>query len=222
MTNVDTDVELETSEAQSAGEVWQIPVPKAGKGLTVAIEIDKLHEKTYRQALFLGLKALAVRRMSKLPSTKDMQGKELEEQRAAIMKVAQANVQDMYEGKVRSATGAAKEAGVTREVKTEATRLAKAAIKAQLKAAGKKVSYIPARTISAAAAKLIADDPSWFKRAEASLAAAEKEREKLAISIEGIEEDETLIAKAEETKAKAKKPKAPPKAGVTQRERAHA
>src|SRR6516165_8167801 len=111
--------ELEV-QADEANIIW-VPIPKAGKEARVKITTDDVHIDSYRQALYLGFKELANRKMTKLASTKDMQGRELEEQKAAIMAVAEQNVKDIVSGDIRRSAGS-KVAGVPQAVKTEAMR----------------------------------------------------------------------------------------------------
>src|SRR5215475_329255 len=93
--------EPQTTEAPTEDNILWIPIPKAGKEARVRLNTDEVDISSYREALYLGFKELANRKMTKLASTKDMQGRELEEQRAAIMAVAEQNVKDIVEGNIR-------------------------------------------------------------------------------------------------------------------------
>jgi hypothetical protein len=197
MADLETEVQSEESNI-----IW-VPIPKAGKDARVKINTDEVHLDSYRQALYLGFKELANRKMTKLASTKDMQGRELEEQKAAIMAVAEQNVQDIVEGNIRRSAGS-KVSGVPQAVRTEAMRQIKVAIKAQLKAEGKKISYIPAKEITRAAKEEYeANSEAWNAKAKATLQELEKAREGTKIKVD-IKEDTKLIAKAEQRKAQAK------------------
>jgi hypothetical protein len=193
--------ELEV-QADEANIIW-VPIPKAGKEARVKINTDDAHIDSYRQALYLGFKELANRKMTKLASTKDMQGRELEEQKAAIMAVAEQNVKDIVSGDIRRSAGS-KVAGVPQAVKTEAMRQIKVAIKSQLKAEGKKISYIPPKEITRAAKEEYeANAEGWNAKARATLAELEKANQGAKIKVD-INEDTKLIAKAEQRKAQAK------------------
>jgi hypothetical protein len=193
----------EQVETPTEDNVLWIPIPKAGKEARVKINTDEVDIASYRAALYLGFKELANRKMTKLASTKDMQGRELEEQRAAIMAVAEQNVKDIVEGNIRQAAGS-KVAGVPQAVKTEAMRQIKVAIKAQLKSEGKKISYIPPKEITRAAKEEYdANQEAWNAKAKATLQELEKTREGSTIKI-NIQEDTKLIAKAEKRKQEQK------------------
>jgi hypothetical protein len=75
-----------------------------------------------------------------------------------------------------------------------------------MKAAGMKISYVPAKDITAAAKELVAADPSIIAEAEANL--AKRAETPLPIDIKSlVQEDATLKAKGEAKKAEAAKNK---------------
>lgn len=179
--------------------IFQIPIKKV-KGATVEINTDDLPLAIYEYALQIGLKELAARGASKLK--KEDYATE-SAYNAEAKRVAEEQVQNMYAGKTRivgaKATGAKKGAE-----HTEAMRLARLEVKAQLKAAGKKISAFSAADISKAATALInADQDTWYAAARESLA-------KLPQPTKGIDlaailhEDPKKVAAAEAKAAKAK------------------
>lgn len=171
---------------------------KNGAG-EVEVDTSKLPDAVYREALMQGLKTIAERGMSKL--TKEAYPDETE-RKAAIKTKAEANVQDMYDGKVKI-TGQAKVKKASGAVMTEAMRLSRNLVKDAMKANSIKISHVKASEITAAAKALLEQDPSIIATAEANLAAREASPAKIDIT-KLIKVDPTLVAKAEEKAAKAK------------------
>lgn len=200
MSNLDTD----TTAGASVGDTGETPstmVQIALKNAAGTIEVDtaKLPDDVYREALMQGLKVIAERGMSKL--TKEAYPDEAE-RKAAIKAKAEANVQDMYDGKTK-VTGAVKTKKASGAVMTEAMRLARNLVKDAMKANKIKISTVKASEITKAAKALLDADPSILATAEANL----KERETTPIKIDIkslIHVDPELVAKDEAKKAAAK------------------
>ena len=171
---------------------------KNGAG-EVSVDTSKLPDAVYREALMQGLKVIAERGMSKL--TKEAYPDEAE-RKAAIKTKAEANVQDMYDGKVK-VTGAVRAKKVSGAVMTEAMRLARNLVKDAMKANSIKISHVKASEITSAAKALLEQDSSILVTAEANLAAREASPAKIDIT-KLIHVDPGLVAKAEEKAAKAK------------------
>lgn len=209
MSNLDTDT---TAEATSDAATPSTLVSVALKNSAGTIEIDtaRLPDDVYREVLMQGLKVIAERNMSKL--TKEAYPDE-DQRKQAIHDKALANVQDMYEGKIKI-TGAAKVKKASGAVMTEAMRLARNLVKDAMKANKIKISTVKASEITKAAKLLIESDPSIVATAEENL----KQREQTPIKIDIaslIKADPALVAKAEAkaAEAKANKPLSAKQAG---------
>ena len=187
-----------------------IPITiKNGAG-TVEVDTARLPDAVYREALLQGLKVLAERAMSKL--TKEAYPDE-DERKAAIKAKAEANIQDMYEGKVKL-TGALAVKKASGAVMTEAMRLARILVKDRMKAEKIKISTVKASDITAAAKTFIEADPSIIATAEANLKA--REATPIKVDIKSlIKADPALVAKAKAKAdaAKADKPLSAKQAG---------
>lgn len=165
----------------------KVPVTKA-KGEYIEIDTRPVSEggdlpdAVYQAALAEGLKAFINRRMSKI-SVVGLEGKALEEAKAAAMKVAQENLENMRQGKIKT-VGGAKGDKVSGAVMTEARRMARNIIKDELKRAGEKLAYYSASEITKSANALILANPEIVDRAKASL--AERDTVKVPIDIKAI------------------------------------
>lgn len=130
-----------------------IPVTK-GKS-TVSIDTKDIPDEVYNYIVQLGLKELVNRGMTKITVAK-LEGDDLAKAQAAAMAQAEKNIEAIKTGKVRMTGAKAKSVGGA--VMTEATRLAKIIIKASMKEQGIKVSYVPAKEITAAAKAYLETD----------------------------------------------------------------
>ena len=171
---------------------------KNGAG-SVDVDTGRLPDAVYREALMQGLKVLAERAMSKI--TKEAYPDEAE-RKVAIAAKAQANIEDMYQGKTKI-TGEAKVKKASGAVITEAMRLARNLVKDAMKANKIKIGTVKASEITSAAKQLLEADPSILKTAEANLASREATPIKIDIT-QLIHADPELVAKDEAKKAKAK------------------
>jgi len=189
-----------SSEASASNDGISFAL-KNGAGV-VEVDTTQLPDPVYREALMLGLKVLAERGMSKL--TKEAYPDEAE-RKAAIKAKAEANVQDMYAGKVKL-TGQKAAKKTSGAVMTEAMRLARNLVKDAMKQNGIKISHVKASEITAAAKALIEADASIITKAEANLAA--REATPIMIDVKAlIKTDPALVAKAEAAAAAKKKDK---------------
>jgi hypothetical protein len=199
MSNLDTDTtaSVDASDAATPSTIVTIALKNAAGN--VDVDTAKLPDDVYREALMQGLKVIAERGMSKL--TKEAYPDETERKQAINAK-AVANVQDMYDGKVKI-TGAAKVKKASGAVMTEAMRLARNLVKDAMKANKIKISTVKASEITKAAKMLIDSDSSILQTAEDNL----KQREATPIKIDIaslIKADPALVAKDEAKKAEAK------------------
>lgn len=194
-----------------------IPISK-GKDLFIEVDSDDLMDEAFpaevfKEVLYQGLKQVLNRGMSKLASTKGMEGEKQVEGNAALAEQAQKNWEACKANEIRVTGGKAKTKGLDRAVKNEAMRLARLWIKDALKANGEKISHYGGKEITAAAEKLLASE-----QGEPVLALARENVEKQAgkekevgIDLSGLKPDPKLVKAAEE---KAKKPKKEIPAGV--------
>lgn len=182
---------------------------KNGAG-TIEVDTAQLPDHVYREALMQGLKLIAERAMSKI--TKEAYPNDAE-RKAAIKAKAEANVQDMYDGKTKI-TGEAKVKKASGAVMTEAMRLARNLVKDAMKANKIKISHVKASEITAAAKALMDTDPSILVTAEANLKAREATPIKIDIKAL-IHTDPDLVAKdtARKAETKASKPLSAKQAG---------
>lgn len=168
----------------------------------IEIDSDILPEDVYREALKLGLEVLANRKMSKITKAAYPVEAEL---KAAVMKAAEANIEDMKKGDIKFSTKAASKKA-SGAVMTEARRLAKNLVKDELKRAKIKISTVDAKEITKAANEILASE-----HGEAIIAQAEqnlKERDEVKITGVNIAE----IVKINPEKAAKVAAKAKPKA----------
>lgn len=173
--------------------ILAIPITKAKKN--VSIDTDKLPEDVYAAALAEGLKALCNKNMSKI-TVKDLEGDELAAAQEAAYAKGMENLQNLMEGNLKKRKSAGKE---SREVTTEARRLAREAVKAAFREAGKKISGIKASVITAAADELIAEDDSYVIKARENVA---KMKERDTVKAKQTDTLAALIAEAETAKPK--------------------
>lgn len=200
MSNLDTDTTAGETlvDGEATPSTIIVVALKNGAG-NLEIDTARLPNDVYAEALMQGLKVIAERGMSKL--TKEAYPDETERKQAIHAK-AEANVQDMYDGKVKI-TGAAKVKKASGAVMTEAMRLARNLVKDAMKANKIKISTVKASEITKAAKLLIEADASIIKTAEENL----KQREQTPIKIDIaalIKADPALVAKDEAKKAEAK------------------
>lgn len=190
--------------------ILNIPITKAGKGVTIAVDsaiLNELLDNNVEAALRVfeeGLKVLMNAKNSKFAAPSKLEGAAYEENKALALAQAEQNLADLKEGKlVKRSTSAAKAAGVDRAVMTEATRLAKDVVKNEIRKAGKKISLVPAKDITAAAKSMVEAYPQFIEDAKAALAERAKIQSPLDIA-SLISESPTLIAEAEAKKAERK------------------
>ncbi len=212
----------ETDTGAATGAKMTIPISK-GKDLFLEVDpnwlMDNLPTDALKEVLFQGLKQVLNRGQSKIGSSKELEGKKLEENNAALKAKAEETYAAMVKGEIRVTGGKAKAKNNNRAVQAEAMRLARIAVKDAIKAAGEvKVSHVAAKEITAAAKEVLEGDygPKFYELAEATIKAREEKEAGLVkgISLKGIHADPKLVKAAEEKAATAKKAKKPVPAGV--------
>lgn len=174
-----------------------VPLSKAKVKSSIELDTDSLHEDVYREALIIGLKTLLTRGTSKLTEISDEASR-----KAELEKIAAENLEKCKEGTIRFTAGKAKGPKVSGAVNTEAMRLARAAVKDSLKAAGMKISHYAASDITAAAKALLEDDPTILEQAKVNLEA--RAAVPVKINVSAIPTDAKKVAAAEAKKAKGK------------------
>lgn len=190
-------------ENRDGKQYIKIPVPKATqKGEEagfVEVCIDDLPNDVLIGVYFEGCKKFVNMGMTKLTGPKSQASRE------EAIEIAQANVQKMYEGKVRLPSGVRTKVK-TGALRTEAMRIARLEVKDALKRAGEKVSYYSAKDISALATEYLESEAgeAIMQEAADNLKKREEGARGGAIDISKIKPDPTLKAKGEAKKAKQK------------------
>ena len=160
-------------------------------------------DHVYAEAVRQGFKVLLNRGMTKI--TKELYPK-AEELIAAAFEKAKTTFADLQAGKIRII--GAKGEKVTGAVNTEAMRIARALVKAEMKNQKIKVSYVEAKVITDAAKDVLRANPAILEQAKVNVAAREDEAAKLKEGLAQIVTPGMISAKkkakAEEEKAKAK------------------
>jgi|HubBroStandDraft_3_1064219.scaffolds.fasta_scaffold00002_3 hypothetical protein len=206
------------------GMIVEVPIPKAGAGVTFKIDVDILASNDFPLPVYLeiclqGCKTLLNRGQSKLKSSKGLEGKAKEDAVKAILEIVQKQYDAMLAGETRITGGKAKLKGVEREVKAEAMRLARLAVRDAIKASGGKISHYSAKKITEAAEEVLADEergPQFMEIAKANVAKRHELDEPAATTDEakakgsalidalGLKADPKLVAKAEKSAAEKK------------------
>ena len=185
-------IEIPELAEGSKSRIMNIPVAKAGD--VIPLEVNALGEQMYTYLLFLGAKAVLARGMSNVTKA---EFPDEEERNAEAAEIAKRTLADLYAGKVRM-TGMVKEKGIGRgEVNTEAMRISREDVKAQLKEEGFRVSLIKPAFISKLAKELIENDPDILVEAKANVEKRKAAGKKKRIDLSKVTEDEGLVKKAE-------------------------
>lgn len=181
--------------------IVQVPISKSG-GRKVSVDTKDLPDEIYSLALYEGLKVFLNARMSKITTAK-LEGEALAEAHEAAFAKAEENLGMLLAGKATKAErgSTAKADGVSREVMTEALRLAKAIVKDEIRNAGLRPSMVPAAEITAYAKQVLEADASLIDKAKETIAARAGVKPKLQLN---FAEDPKLVAKAEKAKAEKK------------------
>lgn len=197
MTDVDTTTTAGEDQAGAPSTLVQIALKNAAG--TIEVDTAKLPDDVYREALMQGLKVIAERGMSKITKANIP---DEDERRKEIKAKALANVQDMYDGKVKI-TGAAKAKKASGAVMTEAMRIARNLVKDAMKANKIKISTVKASEITKVAKLYIEQNPSVLETAEKNI--REREATPVKLDIKSlIHVDPELVAKDEAKRAAAK------------------
>lgn len=191
-TNPEAVAIAETEPTSEGTETIAIKVTKGG---TIHVDLARLPDRIYKAVIVHGLQKL-INRKSKSDKTDVMDP----------MPRAEANLAAMYANTFKI-VGSKADAGSSKAsgpVMVEARRLAKLAVKAEMKAQKIKVSHVASSEITRLANELIEADASFIKTAEANLRAAEEAVASKATSKLVIHVDPKLVAAAADKKAKDK------------------
>lgn len=172
-----------------------VAITKAKKNISV--DTEAFSDEIYAAIFQEGLKTLLNKNMSKI-TVKDLDGDDLAEAQSAALAKGEENLKNLVEGNLKKRKAAAKEG---REVTTEARRLAREAVKAAFREAGKKITGIKSSVITAAADELIAEDESYLVKARENVAKMKARESIIAKPKEGTALAD-LIASAETAKPK--------------------
>lgn len=166
-----------------------------GKG-TIRVYVDDIPETMFLEAVTRGLKDMANTGLAKV-TVKGLEGEELQKAQSKAMEIAQANIDKVLAGTFR--TGRTTSAGkVPGRVMTEARRLAKAQVKAEIKLAGFKISHIPAKQITDLANQYLAseDGAAIVEQARLNIEAidAKASQKKLGGLVANVKPDPKMVA----------------------------
>ena len=152
--------------------ILQIPITKAGKGVTFSVDTDEINElpaEVFARIVEEGMKVLLNSRMSKLEAPSKLEGAALESLKAKALELAEKNLSDLKAGKLVKRSASAKASTVDRAVMTEALRLAKEVVKNEIRKAGEKPSHYAASQITAMAKEVLEADDSYLVTAKANI-----------------------------------------------------
>ena len=155
----------------------EIPITKAGKGVTFVIDTEVMNElgnEQYLRVLTDGWKGVLNSRMSNIESPIKVLPENVEAHKAFVLAAAKKNFDDFIGGTLTKRTSNSKAAAASRAVMTEARRLAKETVKSEIRRAGSKPSLVEPRVITAAANELVKTDPWYVSQAETNIADREK------------------------------------------------
>jgi predicted DNA-binding protein len=188
-----------------------IPISKAGKGVTFDIESEDVEAMLdsnpglMQAMVFEYFKTMLNAKMSKLPAPTKLSGEEAETAKTEALAKAAENYAEIKSGKVAKRTTSKSASKEPKEVLTEALRQCKEVVRDRLKAAKKRISTVPAKLITEAAKKLLAEREEFYiAKAKAAIDArlAEDTAEVDVLSI--AQEDPKKVAELEAEKAKRK------------------
>jgi hypothetical protein len=173
---------------------------------TVEVDTDRIiNEATYSLIFATGLETILNSRMSAklVGAVTKKTGKDLEEAQAAAMKIAQENLDNIYNGEVKAKKSKFKSLdadgkAIPQAVMTEALRQAREVVRNEIRKAGQKISQYKASQITEYAKSVIAADASYIAKAREALDA--RSAIVAAIDVSVFKPDPELVKKA---KAKA-------------------
>ena len=173
----------------------QVPITKA-KGQFIEVDLSETdasgnaiyNDEVYQHIVMEGLKVLLNARMSGNNgpgAVTRLTGKELIAAQACAMKIANENLADLRDGKVKHSRGKAKST-IPAAVMAEARRLAKFALKDAVRAANLKPSHYDEKAYTAKAKELIENDPYYLKQAAENIEARKTPTHVITLDIETL------------------------------------
>jgi hypothetical protein len=151
------------------------------------MDTAKLQNHVYQELLVLGGKVACTRGTTTITKEKYPDPEELQ---AAALAKAEANLADLYAGKI-TIRGASKDSKVSREVMKVARDMARKRVREFMKRRGIKITQVKSSEITKAANLMLASDPSIIEKARKEQEALEKEDISLDMD---IEVDPNLVA----------------------------
>ena len=193
----------ETIDTNVSEPVKTIDVLISKAKRTIAVDTTTISDEMFSEIVYRGLADVLNSGMSKITVAK-LEGEQLEKAKSAAFEKAEENLKALLAGEIKpKGTRGKKTSKVPTEIKTEALRLAKAAITDQIKQDGGKVSHYAKSDITKWAKELLEADASYFTMAETSL--AQRKATPVKISLAALKPSEKLVAAAEAKKANSKK-----------------
>lgn len=184
-----------------------IKIPKAGAN--VSVDWDALPDNVKLHVIEQGLGKLLNAATTKI--TAALVPDEAE-RKAQALSLANKRLDGLNAGKVTS-RASSKDGKVSGVVMTEARRLAKNIIKAQIKAAGEKISHYEAKAITEAANAYLSEHPELIESANASIEASKALAATAGVNVQAIPVSQEKVKKSAEKLAKARAETAAKNAG---------
>lgn len=183
-------------------DVFQVPIAKAGDKAFIEVNLKELvDDEMYAAVLMEGLKSILNARMSKVGAVTKLKDKELADAQALALKIAEENKAKLFSGEVKVKGKRAAKSDLPREVQSEARRQAREVVRNTIKAAGGKISQYAAKDITAWADQVIAADPSFIEKAQATIAARANLTLEIDAAVVLAKADPKKVAKAAADKA---------------------
>jgi hypothetical protein len=194
-------------EATHTPTMIVVNVPKAK--VKLELNWDSLDIDTKLAIIQAGAEKIVQAATAKFTKANQKDEQELE---ASAKQAAEAKLADIHAGKWKPGrkASAGKVAGV---VMTEARRLAKNIVKAQIKAAGQRISDYEAKAITEAANLYLSEHEELIAQASASIEASKALASQAAVDVKAIPVSAIKVAKNNEKKAAAKAATAAKNAG---------
>jgi hypothetical protein len=180
----------------------KLVLPEGDKSQNSEATQDQVNqrEELLAYCMQVGVQPLCSRGMAAI-GTRGLEGAELEGQQAKALEVAKANLQKIYDGKIRI-VGKKKTPGGDRAITAAARRIARDIVKENIKAAGLKLAHYTAKQITEAADDCIASaEDNWIiEQAKEEIAARSKPTRTVKFDPTTLVADPKLVEKAEARK----------------------
>lgn len=174
-------------------------ITKAGNAV-VEFDYSKVNDQKYEMIIEAGVTTLLNTRMTKV--TKALIPNE-DDRKAAALAIAEENRDNLYEGTFTRTTKSTVTASASREEMTEALRLARLAVKDEIRRQGGKLSHYNVTDITTEAKKIVKGNPSFMAQAKTNLSTLVRAPSPIV-----LHEDPKKVKAEAERKAKVAKEKA--------------